>query len=325
MSPGLPLFPLGALACCAAGRNNCNIPASSGHWNDTRPVQHPPAAWRTRVLEDWPEVQELAADRRSFVAGSAPARIMLVDDEPELRQVLTEYLAKYGFVVRSAAGGAELDALLAEHDADLLVLDVNMPGEDGISIARRMRAARGALPILMLTAVDGVVDRIVGLEIGADDYVTKPFDLRELLARVRALLRRAGDRVAVQAPVRPAADAASAPAAAAGTGLSASPGKRVRFGRMLLDLDARCLVSDDGRPAELTAMEYDLLHVFAQNPNRVLTRGRLLDLAHHRDDEPFDRSIDVRVARIRRKVEWDPAKPQAIRTMRGAGYMFVPS
>ena len=237
------------------------------------------------------------------------SRIVVVDDEPELRRVLAEYLAKHGYAVRAAAGGAELDALLGEEEADLLILDINMPGEDGISIARRVRAG-SATPILMLTAADEVVDRIVGLEIGADDYVTKPFDLRELLARIRAVLRRA------EQPATPAPDAASP---------TAAPPRGVRFGQVTLDLDARCLVPDSGAPVELTAMEFDLLHVFAQNPNRVLTRDRLLDLAHNRGTEPFDRSIDIRIARIRRKVEQDPAEPQVIRTVRGSGYMFVPS
>lgn len=244
-------------------------------------------------------------------AGEAP-RVVVVDDEPELRRVLAEYLAKHGFRVRAAAGGAELDALLGEGPADLLILDVNMPGENGISVARRIRAGRGT-PILMLTAADEVVDRVVGLEIGADDYVTKPFDLRELLARIRAVLRRTERE---RAPLPALVAQAGAPEAAALGG--------VRFGRVTLDLDARCLIENNGEPVELTAMEFDLLRVFAQNPNRVLTRDRLLDLAHNRGTEPFDRSIDIRIARIRRKVEQDPAKPQVIRTMRGSGYMFVP-
>jgi two-component system, OmpR family, response regulator len=247
-------------------------------------------------------------------AGEA-RHILVVDDEPELRRVLAEYLTKHGFLVRTAADGAELDALLAEEAADLLILDINMPGEDGISIARRIRAG-SATPILMLTAADAVVDRVVGLEIGADDYMTKPFDLRELLARIRAVLRRTQ-----RAGTRPSAAALPSPAPFP----PAVPGRNVRIGRVVLDLDARCLIQDDGEPIELTAMEFDLLHVFAQNPNRVLTRDRLLDLAHNRGTEPFDRSIDIRIARIRRKVEHDPAKPQAIRTMRGSGYMFVPN
>jgi DNA-binding response OmpR family regulator len=236
-------------------------------------------------------------------------RILIVDDEPDLRRVLAEYLTKHGFSVRTAAGGAELDAQLGEKAADLLILDINMPGENGLSIARRVRAG-GDMPILMLTAADEVIDRVVGLEIGADDYVTKPFDLRELLARIRTILRRT-ERTGSLVP-------AAAPPVRA-------PVQGVRFGRVVLDIDARCLFSDDGEPMELTAMEFDLLHVFTQNPNRVLTRDRLLELAHNRGWEPFDRSIDIRIARIRRKVELDPAKPQVIRTMRGSGYMYVPS
>jgi DNA-binding response OmpR family regulator len=249
-----------------------------------------------------------AAENSQKDAGEAP-RILVVDDEPELRRVLAEYLTKHGFAMRTAAGGKELDAQLGEKAADLLILDINMPGENGLSIARRVRAGSD-VPILMLTAADEVVDRVVGLEIGADDYVTKPFDLRELLARIRTILRRT-ERVESLAPT-------TAPPTAA-------PARGVRFGRVVLDLDARCLFQDDGEPMELTAMEFELLHVFAQNPNRVLTRDRLLELAHKRDWEPFDRSIDIRIARIRRKVEDDPAKPQVIRTMRGSGYMFVPS
>jgi two-component system phosphate regulon response regulator OmpR len=241
-------------------------------------------------------------------AGQA-SRIVVVDDEPDLRRVLAEYLTKHGFSVRTAASGAELDVELTQNAADLLILDINMPGENGLSIARRVRASTG-IPILMLTAAGEVVDRVVGLEIGADDYVTKPFDLRELLARVRTVLRRterAGDSIPTAAPT------------------ASPPVKGVRFGRVILDVDARCLFTEDGELVELTAMEFDLLHVFVQNPNRVLTRDRLLELAHSRDWEPFDRSIDIRIARIRRKVEYDPAKPQVIRTMRGAGYMYVPS
>ena len=247
--------------------------------------------------------------------GGAKHRIVVVDDEPDLRQVLAEYLSKHGYAVRGAAGGTDLDTVLGSGDADLLILDVNMPGEDGISVARRIRAQRRT-PILMLTAAGEVVDRVVGLEIGADDYVTKPFDLRELLARVRAVLRR----TAAERPGEASAPPASMPTLSA----ASAPARGVRFGRVTLDPDARCLIEADGAPVELTAMEFDLLHVFAQNPNRVLTRDRLLDLAHNRGTEPFDRSIDIRIARIRRKVERDPAKPQVIRTMRGSGYMFVP-
>jgi len=230
-------------------------------------------------------------------------RLIVVDDEPELRAMVAEYLGRHGYVVSTAAGGGELDACLADGMPDLLILDVNMPGEDGFAIARRIRA-RSDVPIVMLTAADDVVDRVVGIELGADDYVTKPFDLRELRARIQAVLRR---NVRAPEPASPA-----------------KPANAVRIGDLWLDVDARKLSDEHGEELELTAMEFDLLAAFAHNPNRVLSRERLLNLAHNRDTEPFDRSIDVRIARIRRKVERDPAKPQVIKTMRGAGYMFVP-
>ena len=211
---------------------------------------------------------------------------------------------RHGFSVRAVADGDALDASLATEDADLLILDIAMPDEDGLSITRRIRG-RSSVPILLLTAAADLVDRVVGLEVGADDYVTKPFDLRELLARVRALLRRSG---------RPRAEAA--PARGPRTAL-------VQFGRVKLDMDARQLLQDDGKVVALTSMEFDLLNAFAQNPNRVLTRDRLLDLAHHRDAQPYDRSIDIRIARLRRKIEPDPSKPQVIKTIHGTGYMYV--
>ncbi|MBB4019854.1 two-component system phosphate regulon response regulator OmpR [Chelatococcus caeni] len=228
-----------------------------------------------------------------------------MDDEAGVRETVSEFLASQGFAVRAAGDGRGLDQLLGEAAADLLLVDVNMPGEDGFSIARRVRATT-QIPIIMLTAAGDIVDRVVGLELGADDYVTKPFDLRELKARIRAVLRRHGS---------------------AGGGLPEPAGAQaslVRFGTVLLDLDAHCLVRADGAREMLTAMEFDLMHVFLKNPNRVLTRDRLLDLAHHRDNEPFDRSIDVRVTRLRRKVEADPANPKVIKTVRGVGYMFSP-
>jgi DNA-binding response OmpR family regulator len=242
-----------------------------------------------------------------------PARLIVVDDEPDLRGMIAEFLGNHGYVVWGAGNGRELDARLADDVPDLLILDVNMPGEDGFAIARRMRA-HNAVPILMLTAADTVVDRVVGLEIGADDYLTKPFDLRELLARVRAILRRA-PRPSVGVP--------------AATGESSEPRvdpeSKVRFGHLLLDLHAHQLVASDGTELALTTAEFNLLAAFARHPNRVLSRERLLELAHGRADEVFDRSIDIRVARIRRKVEQDPANPQMIKTVRGAGYIFVPA
>jgi DNA-binding response OmpR family regulator len=244
----------------------------------------------------------LAQDR----ATADGIRVIIVDDEPDLREMLAEYLGKYGFSVRTAGDAREFDAHLAGEPPDLLILDVNMPGEDGFSIARRVRA-RSDVPILMLTAACDTVDRVVGLELGADDYVTKPFDLRELRARIQAVLRRTSRAREAQPPQVP------------------NPTERVRFGDLFLDLGTHRLLQSDGTEMRITATEFELLAAFARNPNRVLSRERLLDLAHSGDAEPFDRSIDVRITRVRRKVERDPEKPQVIQTIRGAGYMFVPS
>jgi len=189
-----------------------------------------------------------------------------------------------------------------EKASDLVILDINMPGEDGLTLARRLRE-HSDICIMMLTASGATVDRVVGLEMGADDYIAKPFDLRELLARVRTVLRRRADADARGARPEP-------------------PSNTLRFGRWLLDLDAHKLIGD-GEELRLTAMEFDLLDAFARHPNKVLSRSQLLDLAHRRDWEPFDRSIDIRVARLRKKIERDPAKPQIIKTISGAGYMYV--
>jgi len=240
-------------------------------------------------------------------SGAHGRRIVVVDDDDGVREMVAEYLTQHGFRVRAASGGVELDGLLAEDAADLVLLDVSMPGEDGLSIARRLRTANAGLPIIMLTAMGEVIDRVVGLEIGTDDYIVKPFDLRELRARIGAVLRRS-------------------PAAAdpkAGNERPDEATQRIAFGTVMLDLEARKLVRSDGSEERLTAMEFDLLQAFAKNPNRVLSRDKLLDLAHQKEMEPFDRSIDIRIARLRRKIEIDPAKPQVIKTERGGGYIFV--
>jgi two-component system phosphate regulon response regulator OmpR len=232
--------------------------------------------------------------------------IAVVDDERDIRETVAEYLEMNGYRVSKADGGAALRQLTEQGRVDLAILDVTMPGEDGLSLARWLRD-RNATGIIMLTARDAVVDRVVGIEMGADDYVTKPFDLRELLARVKAVLRRVG-RTSVQ--VDPATPAV---------------GRTITFGACRLDLDAHRLYGPSGDEIPLTAMEFDLLRAFAERPNRVLTRDQLLDLAHNRDFEPFDRSIDIRIARLRRKIESDPAKPSVIKTVRGAGYLFATS
>jgi two-component system OmpR family response regulator len=236
------------------------------------------------------------------------ARLVVVDDEAEIRTMVADYLGKNGFAVRRCASGKELDSTLAAGPADLVVLDVSMPGEDGISIARRLRASTKT-SIIMLTGSDDVVDRIVGLEVGADDYLTKPFDLRELRARIRAVLRRGGVFMPENGGAVPSANA---------------PCKLALFGKVALDLERHCLVNRDGETFRLTASEFDMLSVFAANPNRVISRERLLDTGGAVDDEPFDRAIDIRIARLRKKIEIDPATPQVIKTIRGAGYIYVP-
>jgi DNA-binding response OmpR family regulator len=238
---------------------------------------------------------------------SERTHIVVVDDEPEIRVMLSDYLGHSGFDVSAAEDGAAMRRILEQRPADLVILDITMPGEDGLSLARYLRA-HSQVGIVMLTAAGGVVDRIVGLEMGADDYIPKPVDLRELLARVRSVLRRA-------AGPAPAEGAREEPAAS---------GSMIRFGPCRLDLDAHRLYDGEGSEIPITSMEFDLLKAFADNPNRVLSRDRLLDLAHNKDWEPFDRSIDIRIARLRRKIEADPAKPQVIKTVRGAGYIFVP-
>jgi len=232
--------------------------------------------------------------------------ILVVDDEPDIRETLQDYLELHGYRVTQADGGAALRAAVAEDEVDLVLLDINMPGEDGLSLARFLRE-QTSIPVVMLTAAGEVVDRIVGLEMGADDYLAKPVDLRELLARMKAVLRRFQT-------ARTKADLAAR-----------SAERQVVFGKLRLDLDAHKLFDGDGNEVPLTSMEYDLLRAFAEHPNRVLSRDQLLDMAHNRGWEPFDRSIDIRIARIRRKIEPDPKKPQVIKTVRGAGYIFSPS
>lgn len=232
------------------------------------------------------------------------SHIVVVDDEEGIRSTLEEYLELHGYRVSTAPDGRALRALVERESFELAILDIAMPGEDGLSLARFLRE-HSDVGIIMLTASADVVDRIVGLEMGADDYLAKPVDLRELLARVKAVLRRA--RLA-------AGDAPGADGAIAG----------VAFGDCRLNTESHKLHDADGGEIPITAMEFDLLKAFADHPGRVLSRDQLLNLAHNRDGEPYDRSIDIRIARIRRKVECDPTKPQVIKTVRGAGYMFAP-
>jgi len=236
--------------------------------------------------------------------------IFVVDDEALAREMVGDYLRMQGFQVTLCDGGASLRASIAQQQPDLVVLDLNMPEEDGLSIVRDLKQ-RTAIPVIMLTATASPIDRVVGLELGADDYLAKPCELRELLARIRSVLRRSAPAAAAPAPSAPAAPAAPEP-------------QKIRFGTKWLDLDSQTLRDDDGNEHPLTASEYGLLRVFAANPKRVLSRERLLDLANARDAEAFDRAIDLRIMRIRRKIEPDPAHPTVIRTVRGGGYLFSP-
>jgi two-component system, OmpR family, response regulator len=231
--------------------------------------------------------------------------IMVVDDEASTRDMVGDYLRMHGFRPTLCDGGASLREAFAKEEPDLIVLDLNMPEEDGLSIVRDLKA-RSTVPVIMLTATASAIDRVVGLELGADDYIAKPCELRELVARIRSVLRR------VQGAQAPAGEDAQA------------KNKVVKFGTKWLDLDARVLRDDDGVEHPLTASEFNLLKAFAEHPKRVLTRERLLDLANARDPDAFDRAIDIRITRIRRKIEPDPAHPSVIRTVRGAGYVFSP-
>jgi DNA-binding response OmpR family regulator len=240
--------------------------------------------------------------------------IVVVDDEQKARELVGDYLRMHGFSVMLCDGGKSLRAALTEQLPDLIVLDLNMPEEDGLSIIRDLKH-RSSIPVIMLTATASPIDRVVGLELGADDYLAKPVELRELLARIRSVLRRS-------APAGPAPATSALPPAMPSS--PSSPHKAVRFGTKWLDLDARMLRDDDGNELPLTTSEFLLLKAFVDHPRRVLSRERLLDLANARDAEAFDRAVDVRITRIRRKIEPDPAHPTIIRTMRGAGYLFTP-
>jgi two-component system phosphate regulon response regulator OmpR len=244
---------------------------------------------------------------RAESAMNEGARLLIVDDDASVRAMLHEYLQDHGYAVSEAASGTQMRESMEAELPDVVLLDIRLPGEDGLTLARYLRE-RYDVGIIMVTASGDVIDRVVGLEIGADDYVAKPFDPRELLARVKSVLRR------LQA--KPLAE----PEKAAAAKLS-----RQRFGRCELDVDSRRLFEASGDEVAMTAMEFELLRVFLANPNRVLSRDQLLMHTRNREWEPFDRSIDIRIGRLRRKVEPDPVgEPRCIRTVRNAGYMYVP-
>jgi DNA-binding response OmpR family regulator len=228
--------------------------------------------------------------------------VLVVDDDPAVRKMLVEYLSAHGYEVRQAASGEAMRAELARAAPAVVLLDIGLPGEDGLTLARYLRE-RHDVGIIMVTGAGDVVDRVAGLEVGADDYIAKPFDPRELRARIKSVLRRLEGKQQATSKAQP----------------------RVAVGRCLLDLKSRTLSDAKGREIPITAMEFELLKALIDHPNQVLSRDQLLTLTRNREWEPFDRSIDIRITRLRRKVEEDPAHPRAIRTVRGAGYMFIPA
>ncbi|MEM9104122.1 MAG: response regulator [Pseudomonadota bacterium] len=227
--------------------------------------------------------------------------LLVCDDELDVREMVHEYLCKRGFSVSKAASSEELRGVLAGTQIDLIILDINMPREDGLTTLRALRID-DQTPVIMLTAAGEVVDRIIGLEMGADDYLGKPVDLRELEARIKAVLRRR----AAEPPKQESR---------AGT---------AQFGDYLLDIEAAKMHGPDGEEVPLTAMEFNLLKAFSDNRGRVLNRDQILEQAHDRSWDPFDRSIDIRISRLRRKIEKNPAKPAIIKTVRGIGYIYDP-
>ncbi len=230
--------------------------------------------------------------------------ILVIDDDLRLRDLLGRYLNEQGFDCQSIPDTRELDAILARQRVDLIVLDLMLPGEDGLSACRRLRGAGNAIPVIMLTAKGDEVDRIVGLEMGADDYLPKPFNPRELVARIHAVLRR-------RQPVSP-------------PGAPVAGGEEVAFGHFWLDLTSRKLVTLEGKTVPLTTGEFSLLKVLVSHPHLPLSREQLMEQAKGREHEAFDRSIDVQISRLRRLIEQDPAHPHHIQTVWGHGYVFVP-
>jgi two-component system OmpR family response regulator len=227
--------------------------------------------------------------------------ILVVDDHSEIRDLLKRFLEQHGMRVSCARDGKEMKRLLDEREFDLLVLDLMMPGEDGLTLCRELRV-KSRLPIIMLTAMGEETDRIIGLEMGADDYLSKPFNPRELLARIKAVMRR------TQAESLPVPETLT---------------RDLRFDRWLLDVNRRELVDEEGVGMSLSTAEFDLLKVFLERPQRVLSRDQLLDLARGREAVAFDRAIDTLVSRLRRKLERDPKNPELIKTIWGGGYLFA--
>jgi len=232
---------------------------------------------------------------------SPKATILVVDDEPDVREVVEEYFALHGYTAIGVESADAARSSAARHAIDLALVDIHMPGEDGLSLARHLRERYPKVAIVMLTSAATVLDRIVGLEMGADDYVSKPFDPRELLARVKSVLRRTSL-----------------------AGRAELGAERVRIGRCVLDLAAHRLTDEKGAEVPMSPLEFDLLKALVNHANRPLSREQILRFSQQREWDPFDRSVDLRISRLRKKVEPDPEHPQYIRTLRNAGYVFVP-
>lgn len=228
-----------------------------------------------------------------------PNTLLIVDDDRDIRSLLADYLETHGYTALTAADGNAMWSMLDQHKIDLLVLDLNMPGEDGLTLCRNLRA-KSSLPVIMLTARAEPLDRILGLEMGADDYLPKPFEPRELLARIRSVLRRTHN---------------------AGHG-NDQQAQRIRFGEWVLDLVGRHLISPDQRVIALSGSEFKLLSIFLNQANTVLNRDQLLNITQGRDADPFDRSIDIQISRLRQKLGEDARSPQIIKTVRNGGYVL---
>ena len=252
-----------------------------------------PSGERRHVRQPTTKSKDLSADAR--------ATLLVVDDEPDVRDVLVEYFETHGYAALAAEDASAAKRLAAEQDIDLALVDINMPGEDGLSLARHLREHYAGIAIIILTSAGTVVDRIVGLEMGADDYVPKPFDPRELMARVKSVLRRTSSDAHAEIGA-----------------------ERVRMGRCVLDIGAHRLTDEAGAEVAMSPLEFDLLKALAEHPNRPLSREHILNLHQQQDWDPFDRSVDLRIMRLRKKIEPDPSQPRFIRTIRNEGYMFVP-
>lgn len=237
-------------------------------------------------------------------------RLLVVDDDPDVREMLQDFFALHHFELRVAGSADEARKLLDEFRPDLALLDIGLPGEDGLSLARYIRE-RYDVAIIIVSGAGDTVDRIIGLEVGADDYLTKPFDTRELLARVKSVLRRYRRGASAEEDVT-------------GGGAESEEDRFIPVGHLRLDRLGEVLLDAEGEEVPLTRMEFELLQALVERPNRPLSRDQILNLTQNRDWDPYDRSVDIRIARLRQKVEEDPGNPRLIRTVRGIGYKFVP-